>query len=101
VNRILDAIPYGEHEAITYAELAARTGLPRRACEKAVEGLRAAGAPICTGNAGLWRTQDADELLEHYRRLRSRALHQLPNLRAMQRTAERLRTPLTLWTDAA
>jgi hypothetical protein len=59
--------------------------------EASIEELRRRGAPIVTGSRGVHLTQDADELMASYRRLRHRAIHQLANLRAMQRTARNLR----------
>jgi Mn-dependent DtxR family transcriptional regulator len=75
----------------TIGELAEDLAVPRRMVEASIEELRRRGAPICSGSRGVWLTQDADELLANYRRLRSRAIHQLANLRGMQRTARNLR----------
>jgi Mn-dependent DtxR family transcriptional regulator len=75
----------------TIGELAEDLAVPRRMVEASIEELRRRGAPICSGSRGVWLTQDADELLANYRRLRSRAIHQLANLRAMQRTAQSMR----------
>jgi Mn-dependent DtxR family transcriptional regulator len=75
----------------TIGELAEDLAVPRRMVEASIEALRRRGAPIVTGSRGVWLTQDADELMASYRRLRHRAIHQLANLRAMQRTARNLR----------
>jgi biotin operon repressor len=99
-HRVLDALPWGRPNAITYAELAARTGLSRRQCEAAVEALRAGGASVCSGSTGLWLTADPEECLEHYQRLRGRYLRQAANARGLLRAAEQLRHQPTLW-DAA
>jgi biotin operon repressor len=74
----------------TIGELAEDLAVPRRMLEASIEELRRRGAPIVSGPRGIHLTQDADELLANYRRLRSRAIHQLANLRGMQRTARNL-----------
>ena len=91
------------NQPVTIAELALELQRPRRQIEAGVEELRRRGVPIVTGSDGVWLTTSADELLDSYRRLRSRALHQLANLRAMQRTARAMRgfVQETLWKDAA
>jgi len=93
---VLTALGWGVAAAQTYAALSARLGLPRREIEAAVEELRRSGSPICTGAAGAWLTQDPAELREQYRRLRSRALHQLANLRGLLRTADAMERPLVM-----
>jgi Mn-dependent DtxR family transcriptional regulator len=75
----------------TIGELAEDLAVPRRMVEASIEELRRRGAPVCTGSRGVWLTQDADELLANYRRLRSRAIHQLLNLRQLQKTANAMR----------
>ncbi len=82
---------YGAGRPRTIGELAEDLAVPRRMVEASVEELRRRGAPICTGSRGVWLTQSADELIDQYRRLRRRAIHQLANLRAMQRTAQTMR----------
>jgi biotin operon repressor len=81
----------GRDRAESIGSLAERMQMPRRAIEAAVEALRRSGAAICSGSEGIWLTDDPDELIDQYRRLRRRAIHQLANLRAMQRTARNLR----------
>lgn len=94
-------LAWNEAGAQTHSQLARRTGLTQRQVQRAVEQLRVEGAPICTNTGGehpgVWLTQDPDVLLASYRQLRARALHQLANLRRMQRTAEAMRRPWTLW----
>ena len=75
---------------LTIDGIARRCNLPRRAVEAGVEELRRRGKPVVSSGRGIHLTHDGDELLASYRRLRSRALHQLANLRAMQRTARAL-----------
>ena len=94
---------WGREKAVTIGQLAEGLLMPRRSVEAAIEELRRSGAPIVTGRTGVWLTQDPKELMDSYRRLRSRALHQLANLRAMQRTARAMAGTRqeTLWGDAA
>lgn len=81
----------GRDAAVTLSDIAERLNLSRRAVEAAVEALRRGGTPVCSGSEGIWLTDSPDELIDQYRRLRRRALTQLRNLRAMQRTAARMR----------
>lgn len=82
-------LSWGRDRAVTIGELAERMGFARRAIEQAVEALRVQGAPICTGPDGVWLTQDGEELLDQYRRLRARYIHQAVNARVLLRTAAR------------
>jgi Mn-dependent DtxR family transcriptional regulator len=75
----------------TIGELAEDLAVPRRMVEASIEELRRRGAPICSGSRGVWLTQDADELLDQYRRLRRRAIHQLANIRRMRKTVNFMR----------
>jgi hypothetical protein len=52
----------------------------------AVAELRLRGVPVCA-ERGLWRAQTAQEAMETYRSLRSRALNQIRTAGAMKRTA--------------
>jgi biotin operon repressor len=87
----------------TIGELAEDLAVPRRMVEASIEELRRRGAPVISGPRGIHLTQDPDELMASYRRLRSRAIHQLANLRAMQRTARNLRgfRQSTIWDHVA
>jgi biotin operon repressor len=89
--------------ARTIGDLAEDMNVSRRQIEKAVETLRQSGAPICSGSEGIWLTQSGVELMAQYRALRRRALHQLSNLRSLQRTARAMAGTRqeTLWGDAA
>lgn len=80
-------LSWGKDGAITLGELAETMGVSRRVVEKAIETLRATGAPICSGSAGVWLTTSERELLEQYRALRRRYIHQAINARHLLRTA--------------
>ena len=90
---------WGADKPRTISDIAEDLHASRRAVEAAVEALRRSGAPIVTGSAGVWLTQDAHELMDSYRRLRRRALTQLQNLRGLQRTARAMSgyRQQTLW----
>jgi biotin operon repressor len=75
----------------TIGELAEDLAVPRRMVEASIEELRRRGAPIISGPRGIHLTQDPEELLRSYRQLRSRAIHQLLNLRQLQKTANAMR----------
>jgi len=86
-------------EPQTLGELAERMGAPRRALEKAVERLRLRGAPVVSGPAGICLTRDPEVLLDNYRRLRSRYIHQAQGARELRRTAQRMRAPVVVQQD--
>lgn len=83
-------------------DLAAMLGLPVRAVQEAIQALRLAGEPICSGDAGVWLARDADELAASNRRLHHRLREQYRTLRAQRRAEARLRErrELTLWRTA-
>ena len=84
-------LSWGRDRAVTIGEIAEVANCPRRLVEKAVEALRADGAPLCSGPDGIYLSDDADELLSQYRALRRRAIGQLVNARRLRRTAEAFR----------
>jgi biotin operon repressor len=86
---------------LTIGELAEDLAVPRRMVEASIEELRRRGAPVCSGSAGIWLSQDPDELLDQYRRLRRRALTQLWNIRRLRQTAGAMRgfRQETLWDE--
>lgn len=99
---LLVNLSYGRDRARTLGELAESMGAPRRELEKAVEALRRAGKPICSGPDGIWLTDSPAELRDQYRRLRRRYITQAVGARELLRTAARLeRGQLTLFGDAA
>lgn len=78
---ILMKLNYGQEHALTQKRLAESCGGSVRAVQDALEGMKRAGRPICTGNAGVWLSDSADELRQMYRRDRARAIRQMVNNR--------------------
>ena len=78
-----------------------------RNLQRYVVDLRRRGVPVCGGDDGLWRAETAQDALDAYRALRSRALGQIRTAAALKATALRMQQaeesvePLTLWRDAA
>ena len=103
VSLVQTRLNWGRDRAVTIGELAETMNLSRRAVEKAIETLRATGAPVCSGPDGIWLTTSEAELLEQYRALRRRYLHQAVNARHLLRTARRYarNRQATLWSDVA
>jgi len=88
----------------TLGDLAESMQVSRRVVEKAVETLRATGHPVCSGSAGIWLTTSEAELVDQYRALRRRYVHQAVNARHLLRTAKRyakVQQTTLPWTDAA
>lgn len=91
---------------VTIGTLAHRAGVPRRDIEEAVQQARLDGAPIVTGDQGIAIATSAAQMLDQYRRLRSRYVHQAVTARAVLRTAKRMKAAedaaarLTLWEAA-
>lgn len=52
-----------------------------------VQQLRLAGVPVCSSDSGLWRAVTAQDAMEAYRSLRSRALGQIRTAGALKRAA--------------
>lgn len=96
-------LAWGADRAVTIGQIAEDMNVSRRVIEKAVEELRANGAPICSGSQGVWLTTSESELVEQYRALRRRYIRQAVNARHLLRTAKRFAKvkQTTLWTDAA
>ena len=90
----------GADAAITLSRLAEMTGHSRRAIEAAIHDARLQGVPICTDHRGAWLAVTPQEAREQAQRLRTRAIHQIETAQALERAAERMADPLTLW-DAA
>lgn len=83
----------------TIADLALLCAVPRRSVEEAVESLRLRGEPIVGGNAGLWLTEDPDELAAYIEARRRRLVSIYAGNRALRRTLRHMREArdLTFW----
>ena len=81
-------LSWGADRAIGLGAIAEQANCPRRAVERAIEALRAEGAPICSNAEGTYLSDSPDELLNQYRALRRRAIGQLVNARRLLRTAK-------------
>lgn len=93
----------GRDNAVTIGDLAELLSLPRRTIEAAVQDARLHGVPVISGNEGLWLAETPQEAREAAARLRSRAIHQLDAVAALERWAEREERSgqARLWEDAA
>src|SRR3990172_140515 len=73
---------------LTLRELSERTGMPRRACERAVQELRRASEPICSDGRGIRLGTTSSETRRAADRLRQRALEQMETAAAPQAPAD-------------
>lgn len=90
----------GDHAlAVTIAEIADETGLPRRKVEEAIEELRLAGEPIVAcGRGGVALTADPAELEAYLGQRRHRAASIHRGTLALRTTLRRIQAPQgTLW----
>lgn len=86
----------------TIGDLAESLNLPRRTIEAAVQQARLDGVPVISGSEGVWLAQSPQEARGAAARLRSRAIHQLDAVAALERWAEREeQSGQTSWLDAA
>lgn len=85
--------------AVTLADLALATHLPRRSVEQAIQALRQQGEPIVSDGSGIRYSTDAAEVAACAKALRRRYISQAITARALRRTARRLEAAgeLTLW----
>jgi TPP-dependent pyruvate/acetoin dehydrogenase alpha subunit len=89
--------------------VSSEAGVSRREVEEACEVARREGAPILTSGAGIRIATHSSQLLDQYRRLRSRYVQQAVNARPVLAAAMRMKaqedaavTPrATLWDIAA
>ncbi len=90
-------------ESLTISMLAARHHWPRRVVEACVQELRLAGIPVVTDQYGVHLSDDPDEVTAAAEGLRRRLVTQYAGLRALRRTARRMRVEgdakrdMTLW----
>ena len=91
--KITEFIPTGRANAITADELAARTGLDKRAVRKAVLSARCNGVPVCSttsadGGHGYFLPLDRAEAATYYREQISRIKTGMRALSAVKRYIE-------------
>lgn len=79
------------HLPATIADIARWEGVPRRVVEQTIQEARLAGYALVTDADGVRLAKDAAEALECCEALRRRLRTQYQTLRAMQKTARRLR----------
>jgi hypothetical protein len=91
----------GRDGARTIGDLAETLKLPRRQVEEAVQTLRLAEWPVCSGPEGMWLGDSAD-LLQTLASLRGRLRSQYATYRALRRALARLSDSqqTTLWKTA-
>jgi hypothetical protein len=75
----------------TIGMVSSEAGVTRREVEAAVEQARREGAPILTSGAGIRIATHSDQLLDQYRRLRSRYVQQAVNARPVLAAALRMK----------
>ena len=80
----------GRDNAEPIGLLAEHLHLSRREVEAAVQALRLAGIPVCSGNDGIW-LGDVEDVAATYRQLRGRVEAQNRTCWAMRATLRRLR----------
>lgn len=73
LSYLLDAVPLGEDNAVTAAELCTRFNMRGRELRAAFETLRRRGAVICSCEHGLFRPETAAELESYIKRESKRA----------------------------
>lgn len=81
----------GRANARTQRTLALLTGWTVRDVQAAIEEARRNGAPICSGDEGVWLAETSEELAETYRMLRARIASQNRTAWALRRTLGRMR----------
>jgi len=96
---IATRLNYGADRAVTIGELQESLGVSRRIVERAIEELRSQGRPICSDASGIWIAQTADEVRACADRLNRRLVTQYRTVRAMRRTAQRMRVPVVVQQD--
>jgi biotin operon repressor len=105
----MTVLPYLTSRPQTKRELADRMGTSTRQVEAVVQIERLSGAPIVSDEDGYRLASGSADMLDQYRRMRSRYVTQAVTARAVLRTARRmqdaeaaaLRPSGTLWDIAA
>lgn len=105
----MTVLPFLTGRPQTKRELADRMGTSTRQVEAVVQVERLSGAPIVSDEDGYRLALRSEDMLDQYRRMRSRYVNQAITARAVLRTARRmreaedaaLRPAGTLWDVAA
>jgi Mn-dependent DtxR family transcriptional regulator len=84
---------YLSSQPATQPQLAKALGVSTREVQEMILAARLGGAPICSGDEGIWLSEDAAEVAEMAARLRRRAINQLLTSRALRQTAKRMASP--------
>jgi hypothetical protein len=82
---------YGRDRARTIGELQEQLGTSRRIVERAIEQSRLEGFPVISDGDGVYLAQTAEEVRACADRLNRRLVTQYKTVRAMRRTAQRMR----------
>lgn len=91
---LYDAVPHGERNAVTAAELCTRFNMHGRELRAAFETLRRQGAVICSCERGLFRPETAAELESYIKRENKRARSVLFSLKSARKL-------LKAWSEGA
>ena len=87
---VLGYVPRGRDAAVPLSSIAETLNWPRRSVEQAVQDLRSAGFPVCSGSGGIWWGDERD-LEQTLRSLRGRLISQYATYKALQRTLRRMK----------
>lgn len=98
---LLSMIGNSAASARTLSHIAEAARCSRREVEAAVQDARLRGVPLITSQHGVWRAETPQEARDMAARLRTRATHQMATAAALERAAERMDAPLSLWDTAA
>ena len=85
----MQIIPKGKANAIRSAELQRIWQTDKRGVSARIRRLREAGSLICSGNAGYYRPETAEELQEFYRLMRAKAIGLLSVLKETRKELQR------------
>ena len=85
LNYLLDAVPVGEDNAVTAAELCTQFDMKGRELRAAFETLRRRGAVICSCDHGLFKPENAAELERYIKREGKRARSVFFSLRSARK----------------
>lgn len=98
---MLSFIPKGRENAKSIGEIAEAARVHRRKTEKTLESLVLSGIPIIACENGVYLATSAAEVRAYAESLRGRIAAVQGRISALERAAERMESPLTLWKDTA